>query len=66
MTSKWVWKDREELEANSPSRKDGISSEREEAKRLAYTSLILDAGITMKMCASAALHISKCQVCIPD
>ena len=46
----WRYKTQEELELTSPQRHHGVSSEREEAKRLAYSSLLRDAGETLKMC----------------
>ncbi len=51
MGSHWIFRPRDVLDANSPSRLDGVSAEREEAKRLAYTGLLRDCGEAMKMCA---------------
>ena len=52
----WRYKTQEELELTSPQRHHGVSSEREEAKRLAYSSLLRDAGETLKMCD----HVQCC------
>ena len=52
----WRYKTQEELELTSPQRHHGVSSEREEAKRLAYSSLLRDAGETLKMCG----HVQCC------
>ena len=46
----WRYKTQEDLELTSPQRRHGVTHEREEAKRLAYSSLLRDAGETLKMC----------------
>lgn len=51
----WKYKEKPELEDACPSMLDGISPQRVEAKRLAYSSLLQDTGEAMKMCASGNL-----------
>ncbi len=49
MGSTWIYRPRDVLDANSRSQQDEVSAEREEAKRLAFTSLLQDCGEAMKM-----------------
>lgn len=54
MGSNWIYRPREVLDENCPTRLDGVSAEREEARRLAYTALLQDVGEAMKMCECSA------------
>lgn len=67
MGSHWIFRPRDVLDANSPSRLDGVSAEREEAKRLAYTGLLRDCGEAMKMCerSAALVHAMLCHTSRP-
>lgn len=47
--ARWKCRTRQELEQDSPSRRDGMSPEREEQKRYAYANLVQDVGTQLKM-----------------
>lgn len=51
--SEWKFCSAEQVENESASRREGISAERQQEKRIAYTVLLQDAGQAMKMCALA-------------
>lgn len=51
--SEWKFCSAEQLENESVSRREGISAERQQEKRIAYTVLLQDAGQAMKMCVLA-------------
>jgi hypothetical protein len=51
----WVYRSIEELNAKHSPQDAGISLERREEKRIAYTVLLHDAGQAMQMCAHTSI-----------
>ena len=47
--ARWPLKSREELEATSPHRQEGLSAEDEALFRRFYTQVIMEAGRSLKM-----------------
>lgn len=58
----WSYLTKKELEDMCLQRADGISAERAEAKRLAYSALLQDTGEAMKMCVNDR-KLGSCQHC---